>query len=826
MKLRNLFYLLLALPLVFAACEEGSGDTDKAPEYKAELKLTSESTMEFPAEGGDGEISFTAEMVEVTRMSEQPMPKAECDADWVTDLAVGEKVTFKVAANEGDARETKVVVTYDTESFEVVIKQAKKADEPEKPAEPVAVTAVAFGGEYFSAAELEMDVDNYFFTLSDKPFTAEGDVDPTANAYAVDLYVAAYDGEWQENMTLPVGEYTLDTENSDAAGKFTGYLVLGAEDFAYSEAGKLVVTENGLTLTVTIDGVEHIVTYEGAMTLKNGSEKPIDTTVVELSHTMLYYYGDFYSPGEADNFIIILGDKGLTEEGWECEDGHYYKFDTYTECIDKTNGIAVPYGTYTLAAEYSTEVGVVASAAYYTGDWEVDEAITEGTLTVSADGFVAEVVINGQPYKLVCDGLNPVIVDCTENLGGDEEVISTLTDDVEVNITGATVVLDNLGDDYVWGCNNYLVYVSEDAAGETGEYMMFDILVPTTATTIAGTYQINDWEEPYTGFTGYYSDYDEEYYGCWYVNYDTKDMAPIYDAELKIEIAEDGTYTFTFDGVDDAGYFITGTIVGKEAEGGNEGGDESYSTLDEDLVFNITDATFISQDYGDGNYVLYIYEDLENEAGAFVMLEIFTPTGATDFAGEYTFVDTYEAYTSTPGYFYPEDEEWYGSVYVNMTTYDMAPLAGGSVTIAVAADGTHTFTFNSYDDAGNAITGTISGKLYGSDEGGEEGGEEGGDTPGASYENWECDGTYNTSTCVLTLTGLNDSQVIEIETTEVVTGYHRQSWGSFASVKVNGVETTDVSNDSYVNIQMAGVEFYLVLNGVKYTGTSRAINVE
>ena len=465
MKLRNLFYLLLALPLVFAACENGSEDVDKTPEYKAELKLTSESTMEFPAEGGDGEISFTAEMVEVTRMSpvEAPMPEAECDADWVTDLAVGEKVTFKVAANEGDARETKVVVTYDTESFEVVVKQAKKAEEP---------------------------------------------------------------------------------------------------------------------------------------------EKPFDGTVVELSHTMLYYYGDFYTPGEADNFIIILGDKGLTEDGWEHEDGHYYKFDTYTECIDKTNGISVPYGTYTLAAEYSAEVGVVASASYYTGDWEVDEPITEGTLTVSADGFVAEVVIGGEPYKLVCEGLNPIVVDYTENLGGDEEVVSTLTDDVEVNITGATVELDNLGDDYVWGCNNYLVYVSEDAEGETGEYMMFDILVPTTATTIAGTYEINDWEEPYTGYSGYYSDYDDEYYGCWYVNYDTEDMAPISDAELKIEIAEDGTYTFTIDGVDDAGYAITGTIVGKEAGSEDEGGEEPI-VPSEPTAFTPVKVT--ANLYDTGNFILNLF---------------------------------------------------------------------------------------------------------------------------------------------------------------------------------------------------------------------------
>ena len=698
MKLRNLFYLLLALPLVFAACEEGSDDTDKTPEYKAELKLTSESTMEFPAEGGDGEISFTAEMVEVTRMSEQPMPKAECDADWVTDLAVGEKVTFKVAANEGDARETKVVVTYDTESFEVVVKQAKKADEPDKSADPVAVTAVAFGGEYFSAAELEMDVDNYFFTLSDKPFTAEGGVDPTANAYAVDLYVAAYDGEWQENMTLPVGEYTLDTENSYAAGKFTGYLVLGAEDFAYSEAGKLVVTENGLTLTVTIDGVEHTVTYEGAMTLANGSEKPMDTTVIELSHTMLYYYGDYYTPGEADNFIIILGDKGLTEDGWEYEDGHYYKFDTFTERIDKTNGISVPYGTYTVTnfAEGNTaQAGDInaQSSFYYSGDWEVQETITEGTLTVSENGFVAEVVINGQPYKLVCDGLNPVIEDVSEGLeGGDEEVISTLTDDVEVNITGATVELDNLGDDYVWGCNNYLVYVSEDAAGETGEYMMFDILVPTTATTIAGTYQINDWEEPYTGFSGYYSDYEDAYYGCWYVNYDTKDMAPIYDAELKIEIAEDGTYTFTFDGLDDAGYFITGTIVGKEAEGGNEGGEEPGDNTGGEVEDGVTYVNTFVETGKANSYCDYFHFKDETGDNQVKLVVGNAQYGFLDNgwpkAYEYSSSTWKSSVQSTwEGYFSFINE----SLIVNGTTYENSEVSNASA--SVDADGNITINF-------------------------------------------------------------------------------------------------------------------------------------
>lgn len=567
MKLRNLFYLLLALPLVFAACTED--DTDPTPVVKDPvLTITSNAIMQFAAEGGVGEITYTLENAQ-----EGVQLTAECVAEWVTDITVGEKITFAVAANEGEARDAKITVKYDTESFEVAVMQnAKSAPESVK------FEAVALGGFYDGGAEAGLSVDNYCFSLANKAFDEDGELPYGSECYFVDLYVEAYQGEWCETMTIPVGEYSLDLENGKTAGTFSHdfsrHMVI-TEDGEYIpasyEAGKLIVTETGMTLTVTIQGVEHTVTYEGAMTLKNGSEKPFDGTVVELSHTMLYYYGDFYTPGEADNFIIILGDKGLTEDGWEYEDGNYYKFDTYTECIDKTNGISVPYGTYTLAAEYSTEVGVVASAAHYTGDWEVDEAITEGTLTVSADGFVAEVVIGGEPYKLVCEGLNPVIVDYTENLGGDEEVISTLTDDVEVNITGATVELVNLGDDYVWGCNNYLVYIYEDAANESGVYMMFDILVPTTAANIAGTYDINDWEEPYTGYHGYYSDYDDDYYGCWYVNFDTGDMAPIYVGTVDIEIAEDGAYTFTFECYDDADYEIAGTIkcAGNDDEGGN-----------------------------------------------------------------------------------------------------------------------------------------------------------------------------------------------------------------------------------------------------------------
>ena len=131
MKLKNLFYLLLAMPLAFAACnetEEPQPQPQPEPEKKTTLTLTSDTTMEFEAAGGDGVITYTLEnAVEGTNL------EATCEADWVLNLTAGETVTFAVAENETEeARESKVVVAYGELSFEVAVKQAGKQKETPK----------------------------------------------------------------------------------------------------------------------------------------------------------------------------------------------------------------------------------------------------------------------------------------------------------------------------------------------------------------------------------------------------------------------------------------------------------------------------------------------------------------------------------------------------------------------------------------------------------------------------------------------------------------------------------------------------------------------
>ncbi|MBQ3172989.1 MAG: hypothetical protein IJB56_01635 [Alistipes sp.] len=160
MKLRNLFYLLLALPLAFAACSDDTTDPAPKPDEPTVkdpvLTLTSAASVEVAAEGETIEITYTLE-----NKKEGVELEATCEAEWV-EVVAGDKVSVTVAANEGEARETKVVVKYDTQSFEVALKQVAKGEEPVKPAEPKLtltsesnVDVTAAGGEFEITYTLE-----------------------------------------------------------------------------------------------------------------------------------------------------------------------------------------------------------------------------------------------------------------------------------------------------------------------------------------------------------------------------------------------------------------------------------------------------------------------------------------------------------------------------------------------------------------------------------------------------------------------------------------------------------------------------------------------
>lgn len=576
--MKKLFYLLLALPLVFAACEPDTPEQE--PEYAAELTLTSEAEMNFEAEGGEGVITYTARMVEVTR--EAPLlPEASCEADWVTFLEYNkDSFSFNVAANEGDARETKIVVSWCGKSFEVAIKQAAKQNEPEPPT-GVNLEAKYLYGDYYGD-EYSPGVGNYYMKLSDLGLTEDGYAYAGGSYYYVDLYGPLFDGEG--DITLPVGTYTFDA--SDSCSEWTigaaysvyiafdenGNSLAGENGASFTDA-KLVVTESGVTLTATIDGVEHTVTFEGVADI---TDYRTDTgEVVEFTANYAYanYYGDQYTPGTADNFYFFFSDLGVDENGWELPNATYYRFDLYTEIIDTTNGIYIPEGTYEYDWFDSMQVGTFSdiNSAYYVMDdsgWDyiTNSSLGEGSITFTESGVRAEVLVNGATHIITYEG-DITFTDASSGGGGggEGETLSTLTEDKVFDIEGATVVMEYYGDYYWNGTDNWVVYLYEDMENSNGAYLMFEILCDPAADNIAGTYVADSWgacDTAYTYLPGYVS--GDDMWGSWYVDMlggdINEDLAPIFDGEFTIDIDADGVYTFTLDCLDDAGYAMTGSI--------------------------------------------------------------------------------------------------------------------------------------------------------------------------------------------------------------------------------------------------------------------------
>ena len=278
----------------------------------------------------------------------------------------------------------------------------------EQPTEGVTFEANYIYGEYDYYGD---EGGNYVFYLSDNGFVDGDELLPNSTYYCLDIYGAKVEGESNGYVTIPAGEYHFVNEDNGLVGSITGpysYLIktgdytsdedIESEEDMFEDA-VLVVTADGLELVAVIEGVEHHVTYTGSLEI-NDCRQPaeeVETKSLVAEHAMANYMGDYYNPGVADNFQLILSDLGWDADGWELPNATYYVFDLYTEIVD--GELAIPYGTYELDMTSSCEPNTIDAAytKYILLDeegWDyADEAyFTEGTITVDANGIVAELV--------------------------------------------------------------------------------------------------------------------------------------------------------------------------------------------------------------------------------------------------------------------------------------------------------------------------------------------------------------------------------------------------------------------------------------------------
>ena len=292
--------------------------------------------------------------------------------------------------------------------------QPKPEPQPDPVPEGIVFEANYSSGAYYGD-QYSPGVDNYFISLSDNGFDENGYPKPNSTYYRLDLYAPKYDGKWQEYMTLPVGEYHFDTENSLAewtfAADYSEYVKTNDTEVSAKlrfESGTLIVGEDKTTLTVVVEGETHTVTFSGDHIIGNVAPKPMEGKELNITHAYAVYYGTKFTPN-ADNFYLYLSDKGLDAEGFEQAGGTYYTFDLYTECVED---MALPYATYAWDDKDTLAVGTI--SAYYTKYYRYnDEGTgfaesaypTEATLTVTDRGIEAEVWFDEAKHTLHFGGI-------------------------------------------------------------------------------------------------------------------------------------------------------------------------------------------------------------------------------------------------------------------------------------------------------------------------------------------------------------------------------------------------------------------------------------
>lgn len=370
--MKKLFYLLLALPLVFAACEpQPTPGPEPEPEVKDPvLTLTSESEMEFDIDG-EGVITYTLE-----NAPEGALPSATCEAGWVYDIVVTEgKIKFSVSFPEPylfEDDQTKIKVEYEKESFEVTIKRLANAQVPsDEPVELVYLDGTYYEPGYWDPA---YTAHNFYVMLAsvDDASTYQ----PNASYLQLDIWAASGDAA---NPVIPAGEYVFDTNDTCAAGTIGCYysaLVItdgSAQPVTevYPLEGKVVVSDNKIEVNfVDTYGDAYSFVYNGTPALPVVVQEPV---VIDGTgyYATVSNYGDFYEVG-ANNYYFTLVEDAATFSG------NYLTFDLL---VDPSK--ADYTGEYTVLMDVNDAMGKFIpgniSGGYLNGSWYA--VVENGSLT-------------------------------------------------------------------------------------------------------------------------------------------------------------------------------------------------------------------------------------------------------------------------------------------------------------------------------------------------------------------------------------------------------------------------------------------------------------
>ena len=426
MRIKNLLFLLLAMPLAFAACETPEQPVDEAknPSVTITVGEATESSIAFTITSADAdEVKYlVVESAEGTPTATEVLSNgtaAEANTEagcYVEELKAETEYTIVVAA-----KNVKAVV-----KAEAKMTTKKGGEEPEPPTPPTP------GDEYdvtFTANEIHIEYYgdqfspgyNYYVILSDVGVELtenEMSFKETGIYYLLDLYAA--DSAENNNYTVPNGKYKAAT--SFAAGTFglgdygAGLnIVNGVPTYYLYADGEVVVSDGKIEAVITMDdGAKHKITFEGSLYFGGNNEEPEPPTPGDefaATHTATKWlwggassYGNVYQV-VGDNFSLDVhfpaqyaqensltaGDYIWTSTTWFGYNDFDNEFTTRSLVVDGTS-VAVDSGSAKVEAngdEYHIELTLNGRDGFkymieYNGKLNEKEEVENGNIVITS----------------------------------------------------------------------------------------------------------------------------------------------------------------------------------------------------------------------------------------------------------------------------------------------------------------------------------------------------------------------------------------------------------------------------------------------------------
>ena len=522
--------LALAACCVMFACDKKEKEPE--PAETPELTLTSESEVNVGADGDEVTITYTlanpAEGGEISASAAEGGDWCDgfnCDTDG--------QVTFTVAANEDDARETVVTVTY-------------TYGEGEHKDITVTVKQVALGDPLFeltSESEVSVGKDG-------------GDVTVTYS-----ITDPREDGA--VSVTVPEGVDWISNVNTDTDGQVTFTVAANEGDAREAE----------LTFVYTYGGSE---TQEFKVKVSQAD----DSIVFDAKYAYGVYYGDDLS-SKAGEMVYQMWFSDVPESDEWAENATYYIISVVAGAPANMNAIAPAAGTYSLLEGDDTQTGTIWSNYDYTyacatGD---DSSIKtkyifiSGDITLTKDGnsIIVEgsfVDTDNKIHRLNYTG--SILLDDGREPDIPEDALSTLTGDVvDFNADWTNTVADGyfFGSMNEEGVKEYTMSI-KDGSYKDYRTMILTVYMPLSNTVddgiIAGTYPVSADVAENTVRAGYLNEGSTYLQGSWYYDrtytYPETEAGPLTSGEVTFERNGDGTYNVTVDAQDDAGHVIKATF--------------------------------------------------------------------------------------------------------------------------------------------------------------------------------------------------------------------------------------------------------------------------